>query len=143
MIKQGHHNQIIFLKDEVGRKLTNHKEMEQELAIFYGSLLACQSQWRQIQKVQHPNVLLQPNHNVSLVREVSYVEDKEVLISMLRNKEPGLDGFTTYFFQTYWHFLGEEINCLVEEFHNTFSLFQSLNKNLLTIAPKYNTNTQV
>jgi hypothetical protein len=51
-------------------------------------------------------------------------------------KAPGLDGFTTNFFHSYWPMLREEVWQLVEEYHSSGKFLLALNATFLTLIPK-------
>jgi hypothetical protein len=51
-------------------------------------------------------------------------------------KAPGLDGFTTNFFHSYWPMLREEVWNMVEESHSLDNVLPTLNATFLTLIPK-------
>ena len=70
------------------------------------------------------------------MRPVTMLDDEEVVMNMPKNKAPKLDGFTTYFFQSCWGFLGKEIQEVVEELRHLGIMYPIINVILLTLVPK-------
>lgn len=86
---------------------------------------------------QHIPMLVTFEQNVALMSPISLQEVEMVVISMSKNKASGPDGYTSYFFQTCWSFLANEIHELVEESRQTMNLYLSLNVMFLPLYPKW------
>lgn len=64
---------------------------------------------------------------------------EEVILAMNNlksNASPGLDGFTTLFYQSYWNIVGEDIISTILEILNNTESPKRFNKNFIIIIPK-------
>lgn len=66
--------------------------------------------------------------------EVKEVQD--TLFQMARTKAPGVDGFTTWFFQQHWQLLQDEVTQAVIGFLNGSDLLLGLNDISIMLIPK-------
>lgn len=70
------------------------------------------------------------------MRAVSMEDVEEVVKGMAKNKAPSLDGFTVYFFQVAWNFIGRNIWEVVEESRHNQKVCPSLNATFIALIPK-------
>jgi len=92
--------------------------MKHVLITYYKDILTEHSYGRQHDinvVLQHIPRLASNDQNTVLMRPISFQEVEIVVMNMPKNNALGLDGYTSYLFQTCWIFLGKEIQKLIEE----------------------------
>jgi len=77
-----------------------------------------------------------------LVREVTAVEIKKVVLQCDPDKAPGPDGFNAAFYQRNWAIIGKEVTLAIKSFFQS-GLLKSLNHTFLTLVPKSTHATQL
>ena len=63
-------------------------------------------------------------------------EVEELFKKMVKDKGPGMDGFTTNFFHVGWGWMKEEVCTLVKDSKKSGNILKALNANFLTLIPK-------
>ena len=82
------------------------------------------------------NKFIQPDKFTELTRSVTAEEIKRTIFKMKLDKAPGLDGYTTFFFQQMWHIVGPDITFAVQSFFADGKLLKEINTTSLTLVPK-------
>jgi len=101
-------NRINAIKTDEGNHVRTQDEIESELVSHFHSLLSEEHQDRSpaiAQVISHIPPIITPEHNASLLREISMAELEEAFNSMAEGKAPGPDGFTINFFHHCWDLL--------------------------------------
>lgn len=70
-----------------------------------------------------------------LNRLVSSIEIRATLFSMVADKAPGLDGYTTGFFQKIWHIVEKPVVSLILKIFLTGSVPAELNQSINCLIP--------
>lgn len=81
--------------------------------------------------------------NEQLTRMPSTQEIKEATFSIHRGKAPGPDGFSSKFYQAYWHIVGEDVTRDVLRFFETGILEPQQNETHIRLIPKGSSPRQV
>ena len=68
-----------------------------------------------------------PLHNQILLSSFTAEEIKKVVFQMHHSKAPGPDGMSCFFFQKYWHILGDNVTQVVLSFLNSGHLLKKIN----------------
>lgn len=55
---------------------------------------------------------------------------------MAFNKSPGPDGFTTEFFQKYWHIIGKATCRAIKAFFHSGKMLKEINHTFIALIPK-------
>jgi hypothetical protein len=82
-----------------------------------------------------PTIITQ-EHNEALITPITQEEVDQAIQELPTGKAPGRDGFTIYFFHSYWPMLREEVWQLAEESHSSGKVLPTLNATFLTLIPK-------
>ena len=80
--------------------------------------------------------MIQPHHNAFLWAIPNILEVKQALFSLRANKAPGLDGFSTFFFQVYWEVVKMNVVKAVHELFGARNILKELNSTFLVLIPK-------
>ncbi|XP_055959779.1 uncharacterized protein LOC130014847 [Mercurialis annua] len=74
--------------------------------------------------------------NVSLMQPFTDDEIKEATFSIHYSKSPGIDGFTSAFYQHYWSTIGPSIISTIKQFFNGGHMLRSMNHTIICLIPK-------
>lgn len=69
-------------------------------------------------------------------RPFSEQEVIDGLKGMKVDSVPGLDEFSAKFYLEFWDTIGDDVMCVMNEFHASGSLCRSLNSSFITLIPK-------
>lgn len=89
MLKHQHHKHIFSLLDDVGKKLKNNKDIGYEITIYYINLMRYpfpNLNMTMNKILSHIPNLATSKHNESLMREISFVDVEEAIMSMQKSK---------------------------------------------------------
>lgn len=81
-----------------------------------------------------PSISLEDENKILM--DLFTINEVEAFFSMEPAKAPGLDGFTTLFYQKCWEFVVNDVLLALEEFQRNRSIIKELNTTLITIIPK-------
>ena len=84
-----------------------------------------------------------PEMNAHLVRLPSIQEIKVATFSINSGKAPGPDGFSSKFYQSYWHTIGDDVTKDVLSFFETGTLNPIQNETHVRLIPKVSSPRQV
>lgn len=71
-----------------------------------------------------------------LSKSVSADEIKKTMFSIISDKAPGPDGYTSHFFKKSWDVVGRDVINAVMSFFQSGKLLQELNSTIITLVPK-------
>ena len=71
-----------------------------------------------------------------LPREYSADEIKAALFQMGPTKVPGLDGMNAFFYQNFWHIVGDDVTAVVLDFLNSGLMLPDINYTHIVLIPK-------
>ncbi|XP_073353887.1 uncharacterized protein [Aegilops tauschii subsp. strangulata] len=111
-------NKISGLKRVDGSVCAHEGEDKQEIHAFYQALYTSQGVFDTSELLAHVPVKVTPEMNEMLTKPFEAQEVHDALFQMAPSKAPGVDGFTTGFFQRHWHFLKDDVNNAVLGFLN-------------------------
>ncbi|XP_050238071.1 uncharacterized protein LOC126687555 [Mercurialis annua] len=74
--------------------------------------------------------------NASLTQPITAAEIKKSVFSINPWKVPGIDGYTSYFFPSYWDIMGELIIKAVQDFFSKGHMLRSINHIVLALISK-------
>ncbi|XP_055806845.1 uncharacterized protein LOC129875566 [Solanum dulcamara] len=73
---------------------------------------------------------------LELIKSFTDIEVKQALKSIGDSKEPGEDGFNSYFFKQTWPVTGEEITAAVLDFFQTSEMYAPISRTSVILIPK-------
>ena len=82
--------------------------------------------------------LVTPNMNQQLLQPYTPEEIKRALFQMHPSKSPGPDGMSPFFFQKYWHIVGNNVVRAVLSVLNSGHLLHKMNYTHIILIPKKN-----
>eukprot|EP00253_Pinus_taeda_P027077 PITA_27077 len=139
MIKHRQGNRILSIKNKNGERVVEQTEIEQVLMEHHKEILA-EPQVDRMRAIQEicsaiPSLVTE-DQNKALMRAVTLEELEEVVKAMKKGTAPRPDGFTVFFYQAGWHFMGKEILDLVEESRINQKVWPALNSTFFALIPK-------
>jgi len=138
-IQHRNQNRILSLKNDEGRVLEDHKEIEGELCTYFQEVLSepIGDRNESISRItQNIPQLITPDINKLLIRPVEMSEVEEAVNQMAEGTAPGPDGFTVTFFHKFWDLLKGEILHLVESSRKARKVLSAFNATFITLLPK-------
>ncbi|XP_055960697.1 uncharacterized protein LOC126668753 [Mercurialis annua] len=94
--------------------------------------------------LQHFPSTITATMNASLSSPITAAEVHTAIFSINSWKAPGIDGFTSFFFQTYWPLIGNQITQAVQSFFFIKGrMLKSINHTLIVLIPKVKWPQQV
>lgn len=129
-------NKISSLKRADGLVVVKQNELEEVAMDFYGQLFAAQDEPEPNLILEHVSRKITEEMNNQLVRPYSLDEVERALHVMGASKAPGLDGFTTGFYQLHWDLVGNDIAAAVLDFLNGGVMLEDLNHTTIVLIPK-------
>ncbi|KAI9109172.1 hypothetical protein K1719_019795 [Acacia pycnantha] len=110
VIQRRQRNKILRLKDEGGLWLEEREEINKAFDVFYRKLFDSMGPRPMEQALAYVDKVVTDEENYNLMRPVSNLEIEEAVFQIGSNKAPGLDGYTTLFYQTAWKEIATEIS---------------------------------
>ncbi|KAK8619473.1 hypothetical protein V6N13_133431 [Hibiscus sabdariffa] len=131
-VKEGDQNFAFFFRqfDDISREFVH---------FFYNSLGAVEHDVTEISDVLLNDILgvgLTEDMCEGLIAPVLRREIKDVLFAMNGNKAPGVDGYTSKFFQVAWGVVGDDVGKGVQYFFERCVLPEGFNSTVITLVPK-------
>jgi hypothetical protein len=83
------------------------------------------------------------SHNSQLLQTYSAEEIKKAIFQMHPSKSPGPDGMIPFFFQKYWHIIGDDVISAVLSFLKSGHLLRKLNYTHIVLIPKIPSSQRV
>jgi len=82
--------------------------------------------------------IITPNMNQTLLQPYTPDEVKQALFHMHPSKSPGLDGMSPFFFQKYWHVVGNDLTEVVLSILHFGHMLHKINYTYIVLTPKKN-----
>ena len=76
--------------------------------------------------------------NNTLLQQYMPDEVKRALFHMHPSKSPGPDGMSLFFFQKYWHIMGNDVTAAVLSVLNSGHMLHKMNYTHIVLIPQYN-----
>ncbi|XP_041002875.1 uncharacterized protein LOC121248468 [Juglans microcarpa x Juglans regia] len=127
-------NNIEMLKID-GADCKDEQRINDHVVGFFEQLLTEHEGWRsKLDGLAFDSI--GPRDGIHLERPFEEGEVFEVVRKMAKDKAPGLDGFSTGFFQTCWEILKDDLMLVFQEFHEAGHFEKSLNGTFLVLAKR-------
>ncbi|KAJ9561755.1 hypothetical protein OSB04_006915 [Centaurea solstitialis] len=86
---------------------------------------------------------LQDMNSLHMIRPITDEEIKNALYQIGNDKAPGSDGFSSKFFKSAWHIVGEDVQIAIHNFFYSGRMVKEINHTLLCFIPKIPNATRV
>ncbi|XP_059066322.1 uncharacterized protein LOC131857643 [Cryptomeria japonica] len=132
-------NKITTILNRENVVLDKVDDINKEAVEFFLTLLSKDNDPKLEKQQEGLNVipeLITDAQNQSLMKPIQFEEVRKAVFSMEGDKAPGPDGFSTFFFQTFWEVVGFEVWEVVEESQNRVSVAKEFNCTLIALIPK-------
>lgn len=132
-------NQISYVNNEQGTKIETHEGIEQEFLNYFKKMNQepIINRTKDIDKIiRHIRRLITEDHNTLLLKPISLQEVEMAVNQLKTGNAPGLDRFTSNFFQHFWDLVKWEVWQVVEESCNLRWMYPSLNTTFNALIPK-------
>lgn len=109
-LKSRRNSSLSVLYDQLGHKLVEEDDIKAEVDSFYKGLLGTTAHTTLAVDVLvvRQGAVLNATQRAELVKHVSAKEVYDSLCSIGENKAPGADGFSSRFFKSTWHLIGDK-----------------------------------
>ncbi|XP_060974707.1 uncharacterized protein LOC133039776 [Cannabis sativa] len=131
-------NQIKFLFNDVGAKVSSKDEISMVVRDYYSDIFTAGL----IDDTALASILeciptvISDDHNASLLAPFTNDEVGNALQTMSADKSPGIDGMSAMFYQQHWSIVGDQVSQAVLSILNNGADPSSLNRTLITLIPK-------
>lgn len=134
-----------MLYDSQGGKITDVKDIAEEIQNFYKALLgsAANSLPSPDIPILRSGPRLSPAAGHILIAPVTTLEIDAALHSIDDSKAPGLDGFNAVFFKKAWHVIREDVYKAIFYLFSTGEMYIGINCTSVTLVPKIHNSSQV
>lgn len=129
-------NNIEMLKTGEGGWITERDQIGNHVVDFFQKLYDSSS-WAvegRIADLIHPVVTKEDNADLCALPTMK--EIKDAIFQLGAMKAPGLDGFSTLFFQHYWEVVGAVLSEMVLHFFKMGNMLRQFNHSFLVLIPK-------
>ncbi|PPS10808.1 hypothetical protein GOBAR_AA09834 [Gossypium barbadense] len=110
---------ILRLEREDGSRVSTNEEMLQLASRYFENLFTASSSGDDVRLLGLVDKRISNDMNEELLKPFMEEDILHDVKSMPPLKAPGIDGFSTIFFQNYWHIVGPEVSRSPEEIVNT------------------------
>ncbi|KAE8804217.1 hypothetical protein D1007_19788 [Hordeum vulgare] len=129
-------NRIESLVRVDGTRCSQPDEIQAEISLFYQELYTSRGFHPLDALLDSVPVRVSGDMNDALTKAYTEEEIRYALFQMAPSKAPGVDGFTTGFFQRHWQTLKKDIVPALLEFLNGGDLLEGMNDTSITLIPK-------
>ncbi|XP_057958536.1 uncharacterized protein LOC131151298 [Malania oleifera] len=127
-------NHIASVMRSNGKPTSSLQQIADEFLEFYKGLLATEEVCTDVDPlVVAKGQILSDNHLVQMVRDIEDEDIKEALFSIVEDKSPGPDGFTSCFFKKAWGAIGKDFTHAVKEFFVKGRMLKQINHAINTL----------
>lgn len=130
---------IKYIKNEQGTIVTEPEEIIVEFSNFYKKLFQGQDIQHEINwdvELQDIEMCVSAEVNDRLKEPYTNAEIKRALFEMHPAKAPGIDGYSTLFYQKFWSVIQSEVCHEILQFLNTGDLDKKWNETVIIMVPK-------
>eukprot|EP00253_Pinus_taeda_P032481 PITA_32481 len=132
-------NNITHLQNEQGVKVEVHEEIESEILNYFKQMHSEPNadRLRAIDKITR-NIpkIVSKEHSQLLLKPVDLQEVELAVCQLKVRKAPGLDGFTSNFFHSFWDLIKLEVWQVVEESRSLRRMFAGVNATFIALILK-------
>jgi hypothetical protein len=131
----------MHLISDQGMEIQKHKDIEQELILYYKQLLSEPpiDRTQAIESIiKHIPKEVTKEQNEALMPPITQEEVDQALRDTPVGKSLGPDHFTANFFHHYWDMIREEVWEIIEDSRRSRQVLPSLNATFLALIPKEN-----
>lgn len=122
---------------ENGSMSDSSKQVSEAFLRYYKKLLGTKNCCTSIDKeVVRNGPLVPPDNKSDLIKPVTNLEIKEVLMCIGNDKSPGPDGYNSLFYKKSWNIIGNTVIAAIKEFFSTGHLLKQINHTTLVLIPK-------
>jgi hypothetical protein len=129
-------NEIKSLQDCHGNLVTRRDTMVQIVEDYFRGIYHTSSPSNIDQVVQLVETKVTTDMNNTLLLPFAGEEMRTALFQMNQSKAPGSDGMNAFFYQKFWHIVGNDVTTAVLDFLNSGQLLKSINYTHISIIPK-------
>lgn len=136
-------NSLSVVEDSQGTEVHEESDIVSVIANYYQDIFSTKSvgDFSLIHSLLPCKVTADMNDY--LIKLPSPQEIKEAAFSINSGKAPGPDGFSSKFYQAYWHIVGEDVTRDVRKFFETGVLDRQQNETHIRLIPKGSCPRQV
>jgi hypothetical protein len=116
--------------------VTDQVEMTNFVERYFKEIFhtSCPQTIDQVVRNVEPQITL--NMKKSLLHPVTSAEIRDAFFQMHATKSPGPDGMNAFFYQKFWHIIGNDVSAVIFEFFQSGNLLKSINYTHITLIPK-------
>jgi hypothetical protein len=129
-------NQVVGLKDDMGRWHTDDAEVGHLMESYSHTLFTTSNSQHMEQVLESVKRRVTPDINYQLCLPFSGLEVYQAVFQMHPSKSSGPDDMSCFFFQTFWHNVGEDVIAAVLSVLNSGYFFQKINFTYIVLIPK-------
>ena len=129
-------NAVNFLKLESGIWVSFRDDIGGNFVSHFSNLFTSSNPTIETEMLELFSPVISVEENTTLCFSVTEEEILEALTSLGSTKALGLDGFTTLFYNKYWHLIKKEVMVCVGHFFSNHCLLREQNHSFIALIPK-------
>lgn len=131
-------NHIHGYSDENGRWCTSESDIARVAESYFQNLFTTSQPSNLELVIDLVDKVVTPTMNLLLLQPYTLEDVKRALFSMHPSKSPKLDGMSPFFFQKYWHTVGNNVTNVVLSMLHSGNFLQKMNHTHIVFIPKIN-----
>ena len=129
-------NSIPGLRNDANVWCTAENQIEEVAVAYYQEIFATSQPTRIEETLSAVEKVVSEETNHQLLQPYTMEEVRAALFQMHPSKAPGSDGMSSFFFQKYWHIVGNSISNAVLSVLNSGKILRKINLTYLSLIPK-------
>jgi hypothetical protein len=129
-------NGIQGLRDEANEWCTAENQVEDIAVNYFRNMFATSYPTRIAETLSAVDKVVSEESNQRLLQPYTSDEVRIALFQMHPSKAPGSDGMSSFFFQKYWHIVGDSVSTAVLSVLNSGKLLRKTNLTYISLIPK-------
>ena len=129
-------NGIQGLRDEANEWCTAENQVEDIAVNYFRNMFATSYPTRIAETLTTEDKVVSVESNQRLLQPYTSDEVRVALFQMHPSKAPGSDGMSSFFFQKYWHIVGDSVSTAVLSVLNSSKLLRKTNLKYISLIPK-------
>jgi hypothetical protein len=129
-------NGIQGLRDEANEWCTAENQVEDIAVNYFRNMFATSYPTRIAETLTAVDKVVSEESNQRLLQPYTSDEVRIALFQMHPSKAPGSDGMSSFFFQKYWHIVGDSVSTAVLSVLNSGKLLRKTNLTYISLIPK-------